>query len=77
MLVNQLLQWVIELFGGSHFDVNFDGSVPAMLKSIINLIAYVLPLDVIIQIIAFTIGLYVLRLLVALLKTTWSILPLT
>lgn len=77
MLVNKLLQWVIELFGGSHFDVNFDGSVPDMVKSIINLIAYVLPLDIIIQIIGFTIGLYLLRLLVALLKTTWSILPLT
>lgn len=77
MLVNQLLQWVIELFGGSHFDVNFDGSVPAMVKSIINLIAYVLPLDIIIQIIGFTIGLYLVRILVALFKTTWGILPLT
>ena len=50
MLVNQFLQWVINLLGGSHFNVNFDGSIPEMVSSILNLIAYVLPLDVMIQI---------------------------
>ena len=77
MLVNQLLQWFISLLGGSHFTVNFDGSIPQMVSSIINLIAYVLPLDVMIQIISFTFVLYVIRMIIAFFKTVWGILPMT
>ena len=77
MIINQFLQWIIELLGGSHFVVNFDGSIPAMLSSIFNLIAYVLPLDTMIQIVTITFALYVFRLIVAVLKSLWSILPMT
>ncbi len=77
MIINQFLQWIIELLGGSHFAVNFDGSIPAMLSSIFNLIAYVLPLDTMIQIVTITFALYVFRLIVAVLKSLWSILPMT
>lgn len=75
MIVNQLLQWIISVFGGSHFTVNFDGSIPQMVSSIINLIAYVLPLDVLIQIISLTFVLYVIRMVIAFFKTVWGIIP--
>ncbi len=75
MIVNQFLQWVINLLGGSHFNVNFDGSIPDMISSIFNLIAYILPLDVMIQIIALTFVLYVFRLIVAIIRSLGSILP--
>lgn len=77
MIINQFLQWVIELLGGSHFAVNFDGSIPALLSSVFSLIAYILPLDTMIQIVAVTFVLYVYRLIVAVLKSLWSILPMT
>lgn len=75
MLVNQFLQWVINLLGGSHFNVNFDGSIPEMVSSILNLIAYVLPLDVMIQIAVITFVLYVFRVIVAVIRSLGSILP--
>lgn len=75
MLINQLLQWIISLFGGSHFTVNFDGSIPQTISSIINLIAYVLPLDVLIQIAVLTFVLYVLRMFIAFFRTVWGIIP--
>lgn len=75
MLINQFLQWIINLLGGSHFNVNFDGSIPDMVSSIFNLIAYILPLDVMIQIIALTFVLYVFRLIVAIIRSLGSILP--
>lgn len=75
MLVNQFLQWVINLLGGSHFNVNFDGSIPEMVSSILNLIAYVLPLDVMIQIAVITFVLYVFRVVVAVIRSLGSILP--
>lgn len=75
MLVNQFLQWVISLLGGSHFNVNFDGSIPEMVSSILNLIAYVLPLDVLIQITVLTFVLYVFRVSVAVIRSLGSILP--
>lgn len=75
MLVNQFLQWVINLLGGSHFNVNFDGSIPEMVSSVLNLIAYVLPLDVMIQIAVITFVLYVFRVIVAVIRSLGSILP--
>lgn len=75
MLVNQFLQWVINLLGGSHFNVNFDGSIPEMVSSVLNLIAYVLPLDVMIQIAVITFVLYVFRVVVAVIRSLGSILP--
>lgn len=75
MLINKMLQWVIEILGGSHIDVNFDGSVSNYFMSIINLIAYILPLDVIIQIATITIILYLFRLTVAFFRSIWSIIP--
>lgn len=75
MLINQFLQWIINLLGGSHFNVNFDGSIPDMVSSILNLIAYVLPLDVMIQIAVITFVLYVFRLIVAIIRSLGSILP--
>lgn len=75
MLINQFLQWIINLLGGSHFNVNFDGSVPELVSSIFNLIAYVLPLDVLIQIAFITFVLYVFRLIVAIIRSLGSILP--
>lgn len=75
MIVNQLLQWIISLLGGSHFTVNFDGSIPQTVSSIINLIAYVLPLDVLIQIAVLTFVLYVIRMLVAFFRTIWGVMP--
>lgn len=75
MIVNQLLQWIISLFGGSHFTVNFDGSIPQTVSSILNLIAYVLPLDVLIQIAALTFFLYIIRMLIAFFRTIWGIMP--
>lgn len=75
MLVNQFLQWVINLLGGSHFNVNFDGSIPEMVSFILNLIAYVLPLDVMIQIAVITFVLYVFRVVVAVIRSLGSILP--
>lgn len=75
MLVNQFLQWVINLLSGSHFNVNFDGSIPEMVSSILNLIAYVLPLDVMVQIAFITFVLYVFRVVVAVIRSLGSILP--
>lgn len=75
MLINQFLQWIINLLGGSHFNVNFDGSIPDMVSSILNLIAYVLPLDVMIQIAVITFVLYVFRVVVAIIRSLGSILP--
>lgn len=75
MLVNQFLQWVINLLGGSHFNVNFDGSIPEMVSSILNLIAYILPLDVMIQIAVITFVLYVFRVVVSVIRSLGSILP--
>lgn len=75
MLINQFLQWIINLLGGSHFNVNFDGSVPELVSSIFNLISYVLPLDVLIQIAVITFVLYVFRLIVAIIRSLGSILP--
>ncbi|WP_290913299.1 hypothetical protein [Eubacterium sp.] len=75
MLINQFLQWIINLLGGSHFNVNFDGSIPDMISSILNLIAYVLPLDVMIQIAVITFVLYVFRVVVAVIRSLGSILP--
>lgn len=75
MIVNQLLQWIISLFGGSHFNVNFDGSIPQTVSSILNLIAYVLPLDVLIQIAFLTFVLYVIRMVIAFFRTVWGIIP--
>lgn len=75
MLVNQLLQWIISLLGGSHFTVNFDGSIPQTVSSILNLIAYVLPLDVLIQIAVLTFVLYVIRMVIAFFRTIWGIMP--
>lgn len=75
MLINQFLQWIINLLGGSHFNVNFDGSIPDMVSSILNLIAYVLPLDVMIQIAVITFVLYVFRVVVAVIRSLGSILP--
>ena len=75
MLVNQFLQWAINLLGGSHFNVNFDGSIPDMVSSILNLIAYVLPLDVILQIAVITFVLYIFRVFVAVIRSFGSILP--
>lgn len=75
MLINQFLQWIINLLGGSHFYVNFDGSIPDMVSSILNLIAYVLPLDVMIQIAVITFVLYVFRVVVAVIRSLGSILP--
>lgn len=75
MIVNQLLQWIITLLGGSHFTVNFDGSIPQTVSSILNLIAYVLPLDVLIQIAVLTFVLYVIRIVIAFFRTIWGIMP--
>lgn len=75
MLINQFLQWIINLLGGSHFNVNFDGSIPDMISSILNLISYVLPLDVMIQIAVITFVLYVFRVVVAVIRSLGSILP--
>lgn len=75
MIVNQFLQWVIEILGGSHIDVNFDGSIPEFFSSVINLIAYILPLDVLIQISVITFVLYVLRFTIAFFRSIWSIIP--
>ena len=75
MIVNQFLQWVIEILGGSHIDVNFDGSIPKFFLSVINLIAYILPLDVLIQISVITFALYVLRFTIAFFRSIWSIIP--
>ena len=75
MLINQLLQWIISLFGGSHFTVNFDGSIPQTVSSILNLIAYVLPLDVLIQIAVLTFVLYVIRMVISFFRTVWGIIP--
>lgn len=75
MIINKLLQWVIEILGGSHIDVNFDGSIPDYFLSVINLIAYILPLDVLIQIATITFILYVLRFTIAFFRSIWSIIP--
>lgn len=75
MIVNQFLQWVIEILGGSHIDVDFDGSIPEFFSSVINLIAYILPLDILIQILVITFALYVLRFTIAFFRSIWSIIP--
>lgn len=75
MLVNKMLQWVIEILGGSHIEVNFDGSISSYFMSVLNLIAYILPLDVIIQIATITIILYVFRVTVSFFRSLWSIIP--
>lgn len=75
MIINKMLQWVIEILGGSHIDVNFDGSIPEYFKSVINLIAYILPLDVLIQISVITFILYILRFTIAFFRSIWSIIP--
>ena len=75
MIVNQFLQWVIEILGGSHIYVDFDGSIPEFFSSVINLIAYILPLDVLIQISVITFALYVLRFTIAFFRSIWSIIP--
>ena len=75
MLINKMLQWVVEILGGSHIDVNFDGSISSYFMSVLNLIAYILPLDVIIQITTITIILYLFRVTVAFFRSLWSIIP--
>lgn len=75
MIINQFLQWVIDILGGSHINVNFDGSIPEFFLSVINLVAYVLPLDVLIQISVITFALYVLRFTIAFFRSIWSIIP--
>ena len=75
MIINNFLQWVIEILGGSYIEVNFYGSISSYFMSIINLIAYILPLDVIIQIATITIVLYLFRVTVAFFHSLWSFIP--
>ena len=76
MIVNQFLQWLISLLGGSHFDVSFDGSVPALLQSSLSIIAYVLPLDTLLQIFGISVIIYTVRLTISLIKAIWELIPL-
>lgn len=76
MIVNQFIQWLISILGGSHFDVNFDGSVPALLQSALSIIAYVLPLDTLLQIFGISVIIYTVRLTVSLIKAIWELIPL-
>lgn len=75
MIVNRFLQWIIELLGGSHFNVSFDGSIPDFLKLVFNLVAYILPLDVLIEIAVITFALYIFRLTVSVITSIWNLIP--
>lgn len=75
MLVINLMQWVLSLLSGTHFDVNFDGSITGVVLSCYQLIAYILPMDTVAAIILISLALYAFRLIISILKALWSVIP--
>uniref|UniRef100_UPI003FEFECD9 hypothetical protein n=1 Tax=Pseudoruminococcus massiliensis TaxID=2086583 RepID=UPI003FEFECD9 len=75
MLVINLMKWVLSLLSGSHFDIDFNGSITGVVLSCYQLIAYILPMDTVAAIILISLSLYAFRLVVSILKALWSVIP--
>lgn len=75
MIIIKFLTWVLSFLSGSHFEVNFDGSITGTIISIYRLIAYVLPMDTVAVIIGITIALYAIRLIISAIKLLWELIP--
>lgn len=75
MLVINLMKWVLSLLSGSHFDIDFNGSITGVVLSCYQLIAYILPMDTVAAIILISLSLYAFRLIISILKALWSVIP--
>lgn len=75
MLVINLMKWVLSLLSGSHFDIDFNGSITGVVLSCYQLISYILPMDTVAAIILISLSLYAFRLVVSILKALWSVIP--
>lgn len=75
MLIINLMKWVLSLLSGSHFDIDFNGSITGVVLSCYQLIAYILPMDTVAAIILISLSLYAFRLVVSILKALWSVIP--
>lgn len=75
MLVINLMKWVLSLLSGSHFDIDFNGSITGVVLLCYQLIAYILPMDTVAAIILISLSLYAFRLVVSILKALWSVIP--
>lgn len=75
MLIINLMKWVLSLLSGSHFDIDFNGSITGVVLSCYQLIAYILPMDTVAAIILISLSLYAFRLVISILKALWSVIP--
>lgn len=75
MLIINLMQWVLSLLSGTHFDIDFNGSITGVVLSCYQLVAYILPMDTVAAIILISLSLYAFRLVVSILKALWSVIP--
>lgn len=75
MIIIKFLQWVLGFLSGSHFSVDFNGSITGTILSIYKLIAYVLPMDTVVAIIVITMALYAIRIVISAIRLLWELIP--
>lgn len=77
MVIINFLWWIYSLFQGSNIDVILPGSdFWELLNNIMGFIGLILPLETVKSIVTVVISLATFRVIIALFKTLWAIIPL-
>ena len=76
MIIISFINWICGILSGTHLNFTFDGSVFNAISGAIDFISWVLPMDTILFCFTITIATMAWRLIVSILRTIWSIIPL-
>ena len=57
------------------FTWNVDTGWWGYARSVLDVVAYLLPIDTVVSVIAITVGLMIFRIVIAFIKTVWDLLP--
>lgn len=77
MVIVNMLKWFYSIISDSNFTVNYpDSEFFALFDNIMGFVGLVIPLGTVVTIFGIVLVLFAIRIIIAILKALWSILPL-